>query len=941
MAYALGTATIGAGGACGVGTSIPTTRCLLATVNCPNGPRGDAVAQLTANLKVSDPSGAVTGTIVCFSGGTSTEFFETLSSGTAAAAVLTPLLALGYRVVQVGWASSPFAGSAGALGVMCRPATLLRAIYDDSSIHTVGLPFVVLGQSGGASQIAYALAHYDAGSWITTAIICSGPPHARMDLSTLGMIDPRAEAALQGRRTASFTTTTYGGADAQLIDSSYGAQTACQNRRFFGGVGNYAFVDSICNGIASYYYPNTRVFFLYGDFDSSCAVPNGRIYAARVMAENGLRAVEHVSTGSVDHVGFPGSASGSALILAAATTALTPLATPTTPTAVYISAGGQSNMAGSGSTPALTTTQPYSSQRWDRTGSALIPLVETTLETPASAMANHLNAGGGAPGIVDNWAIGGTLYANLQKGTTPYTNMLAALTSVASLRAGQPTAAVQAWVHGEADDNAGTSAATYAEYMADLQSDFDADARALFNTAQTSLPLFYSQTSAWPHYATYRVRSTTALAQLTAALTYPDKIFMVGPTYHLPVQNAGLDVHYTNEGARRLGEYLGRTIRQVVLERRRWKPLHMASAVAVGPTITIHVEGGDGSPLVVDTTRMVERSDYGLEYTDNSGAPGAIRSVSVQGRVITVTLDRDVGLAATSPRIRAGLTAPAAVAVGSTGVGPGTNIRDSDPTPSLYGEPLYNWLSIQELELSNVVAGGATRPAWGGTQSLRFPTTSAYARNAEWNALDGATQATWSFWLKRDTVPGNTFAVLAKNRASHRQFDFRVGPSSLTVYIATSLSAIVNAATATNTLTWSGGPWHHVVVVFDGTQGTAANRVTVYIDGVAVALTSTPAWPSILTTGANVELSVGSSANRASALGTCNMRDIAMWRAAATAGQVTALYNAGHAIDVATTALGTPVTYYPLNGTLADYGNGPALRHLSGFGGTTFQTSAP
>lgn len=321
MVYSLGTCVISTGSSCGPVTAIPTTRCLQATVTCPNGPRGDAIAPLAANLKVSDPTGSVSGTVVMFSGGTGTGFFETLSSGLARDATVQPILNLGLRVIQVGWEGSVFSGSAGALGLMCRPATLLRGIYDDPTIHTQGQPFIMIGQSGGASQISYALAHYGVYDWVTDAVICAGPPHARIDRGTLSNIDTANETLLQSYKVANVTTTYYGG-DAQLIDSSYGSQTACQNRTFFGGEGNIAFKDSICNGLASYVYRSTNVTFIYGDSDGSSAIPNGRIYKSLVLAANGSNTVERLTTGGVGHVDLPGSASGSAYIVDAVRAAL-------------------------------------------------------------------------------------------------------------------------------------------------------------------------------------------------------------------------------------------------------------------------------------------------------------------------------------------------------------------------------------------------------------------------------------------------------------------------------------------------------------------------------------------------------------------------------------------------------------------------------------------
>ena len=56
--------------------------------------------------------------------------------------------------------------------------------------------------------------------------------------------------------------------------------------------------------------------------------------------------------------------------------------------------------------------------------------------------------------------------------------------------------------------------------------------------------------------------------------------------------------------------------------------------------------------------------------------------------------------------------------------------------------------------------------------------------------------------------------------------------SVLRVFIANSLADTGGNCVDTDS-SWSSGSWHHVVLVFDGTQSTALDRAKVYIDGVA------------------------------------------------------------------------------------------------------------
>jgi hypothetical protein len=86
----------------------------------------------------------------------------------------------GYEVVQYAWASEwPSVGkgySANILAAACRPATLLSYIY--SNVHggaAAGSAMCAHGGSGGADALAYALAWYNAGSYLDKVLMASGP----------------------------------------------------------------------------------------------------------------------------------------------------------------------------------------------------------------------------------------------------------------------------------------------------------------------------------------------------------------------------------------------------------------------------------------------------------------------------------------------------------------------------------------------------------------------------------------------------------------------------------------------------------------------------------------------------------------------------------------------------------------------------------------------
>lgn len=315
MTRALGTVVIDTPGASCVASSLPTTRCLLATVSgVPDGVRDGAaasIATLTAHLKITDPTVALNGTLVLLTGGDGASFWEELNPNSISD-TLADARAAGYRIVQVEWASSWMTGTAGALALAGRPASLLRAIYDDSSIHTAGHRFVVAGNSAGASALAYALGHYGASSYIDAAILCEGPTHARLDWGTLGA----GSAAWNAIGPALCTTGSnieYVTDEKNIIDASYG-RTYCADKSITGGIDNPGVRDSILRVDTLLAWPQTDVTFVFGDGDVYASCPLGRHFKNQVSAKS---VASNVTTGGVLHGLVPNSTSGMALIDAA------------------------------------------------------------------------------------------------------------------------------------------------------------------------------------------------------------------------------------------------------------------------------------------------------------------------------------------------------------------------------------------------------------------------------------------------------------------------------------------------------------------------------------------------------------------------------------------------------------------------------------------------
>ena len=131
-------------------------------------------------------------------------------------------------------------------------------------------------------------------------------------------------------------------------------------------------------------------------------------------------------------------------------------------------------------------------------------------------------------------------------------------------------------------------------------------------------------------------------------------------------------------------------MKQVLVDHAAWDPLKPVKITRSGAIITVKF-AVPVPPLVIDTTRVLAQTNYGFEYADDA-ASATINGVSVvSGDTITITLSTTPTGA--NPRLRYAYTGVSGAWAGCNQAGSARgNIRDSDTTPSLYGNNLYNWL---------------------------------------------------------------------------------------------------------------------------------------------------------------------------------------------------------------------------------------------------------
>ncbi|MGA7218819.1 MAG: hypothetical protein WBX38_10915 [Candidatus Sulfotelmatobacter sp.] len=210
--------------------------CYQLDVSCPGA------ADLTAYLKVNQPTGTPLGTVILagssganHSYDADPEFLESDGTTNGGFRVANGLLNSavaneGFTTVQAAFSpldnASEFppgwlAGPGGPRRLACRYATVAQWVYTNIHNSNTSAPMCATGNGGGAAAIAYAVTDYDQSEMYSMIEATGGPAMSRLDLACA----PNATRS----RYSSEAQLRYSLADAAIIDPAYGDEPLCSN----------------------------------------------------------------------------------------------------------------------------------------------------------------------------------------------------------------------------------------------------------------------------------------------------------------------------------------------------------------------------------------------------------------------------------------------------------------------------------------------------------------------------------------------------------------------------------------------------------------------------------------------------------------------------------------------------------------------------------------
>ncbi len=189
-------------------------------------------------------------------------------------------------------------------------------------------------------------------------------------------------------------------------------------------------------------------------------------------------------------------------------------------------------------------------------------------------------------------------------------------------------------------------------------------------------------------------------------------------------------------------------------------------------------------------------------------------------------------------------------------------------------------------------------PSWVtgrvGSSALSFVNSNDYVNLADPASFEAQSQMTWSFWANAPTLvesrcficKGNTNAETQMSWIVQHGFPGWSGSDDIQVQIPTTNSDLLTIAT-TNSNVLQAGQWQHIAVVYNGTLTGNANRLKIYVNGVAQTTEYNGTIPAT-TLGSTANVRIGDSSDGSRNYGG-SMDEVRVYNRALTPSEISIL----------------------------------------------------
>jgi len=138
-------------------------------------------------------------------------------------------------------------------------------------------------------------------------------------------------------------------------------------------------------------------------------------------------------------------------------------------------------------------------------------------------------------------------------------------------------------------------------------------------------------------------------------------------------------------------------------------------------------------------------------------------------------------------------------------------------------------------------SGRASSAGYSVGKSLRFRSSASAYLNRTPAGAGSQTTWTWSGWVKRGSL-GGTMALCHAGSSTANETMIMLDSDSFRLYNDASSSTNMNLVSTA--VYRDPSAWYHFVVVYNSTQATSTNRVSMYVNGVQITSFSTSTYPA-------------------------------------------------------------------------------------------------